>query len=72
MAETGHMVCGERVYSQSRRGVPKDESRAPRVMLHAADLGFVHPVSGEQLAFTSPLPADMRKVLADLRKRFPT
>ena len=72
MAETGHMVCGERVYCQTRRGGAKDESRVPRVMLHAADLGFVHPVSGEQLAFTSPLPADMRKVLADLRKRFPT
>lgn len=72
MAETGHMVCGERVYTQSRRGAAKDESRAPRVMLHAADLGFVHPVSGAELRFTSPLPADMRKVLADLRKRFPT
>ncbi len=72
MAETGHMVCGERVYTQSRRGAPKDESRAPRVMLHAADLGFVHPVSGVELRFTSPLPADIRKVLADLRKRFPT
>ena len=72
MAETGHMVCGERVYTQSRRGTPKDESRAPRVMLHAADLGFVHPVSGAELRFTSPLPADIRRVLADLRKRFPT
>ena len=72
MAETGHMVCGERVYTQSRRGAAKDESRAPRVMLHAADLGFVHPVSGDELRFTSPLPADIRKVLADLRKRFPT
>ena len=71
MAESGHPVCGERVYSAPRRLVVQDESRAPRVMLHAADLGFVHPVSGAKLEFTSPLPADMRKVLADLRKRFP-
>jgi 23S rRNA pseudouridine1911/1915/1917 synthase len=72
MSETGHPVCGERVYVPTRRGGPKDESRAPRVMLHAADLGFVHPVSGDSLRFTSPLPDDMRKVLVDLRKRFPS
>ncbi|MFM1903699.1 MAG: hypothetical protein RLZZ440_1599 [Planctomycetota bacterium] len=72
MSETGHPICGERVYLPTRRGSLKDESRAPRVMLHAADLGFVHPVSGDSLQFTSPLPDDMRKVLADLRKRFPS
>ena len=68
MAETGHPVCGERVYSAPRKLLVKDESRAPRVMLHAAELGFVHPVSGDELRFTSPLPADIRKVLAALRK----
>ena len=79
MCESGHSVCGERVYlqarrsnaSQSRRGGAVDESRALRVMLHAAELGFVHPVTGDPLTFTSPLPADMRRVLAELRKRFP-
>jgi 23S rRNA pseudouridine1911/1915/1917 synthase len=70
MAETGHPVCGERVYSAPRKLAVKDESRAPRVMLHAAELGFVHPVSGEELRFTSPLPADIRKVLAALRKAY--
>jgi len=70
MAETGHVVCGERVYKPTRRGTPPDESRAPRVMLHAAELGFVHPVSGEELRFTSPLPADILKVLAALRKAY--
>jgi 23S rRNA pseudouridine1911/1915/1917 synthase len=80
MAETGHPVCGERVYAAPRRTGSRDEaatvqrlldeSRAPRVMLHAAELGFVHPVSGETLRFTSPLPADMRKVLAGLRKHY--
>ncbi|MFM8413837.1 MAG: RluA family pseudouridine synthase [Planctomycetota bacterium] len=71
MAETGHPVCGERVYAPpARKGTPRDESRAPRIMLHAAELGFVHPVSGAELAFESPLPADMRQVIAGLRKRF--
>jgi len=78
MSEIGHPVCGERVYYQTRSGgghqprsgVPKDESKAPRIMLHAAELGFVHPESGEELRFESPLPADIRRVLAALRKRF--
>ena len=39
-------------------------------MLHAAELGFVHPVSGETLRFSSPLPADMLRVLAWLRKDY--
>ena len=78
MAESGHPVCGERVYLQQRSGGghqprsggAKDESQAPRVMLHAAELGFVHPESGAELRFESPLPADIRRVLAALRKRF--
>jgi 23S rRNA pseudouridine1911/1915/1917 synthase len=70
MAESGHPVCGERVYFPTRRGGAKDESKAPRVMLHAAELGLVHPESGEELRFESPVPADMRQVLAALRKRF--
>jgi 23S rRNA pseudouridine1911/1915/1917 synthase len=70
MSETGHPVCGEPVYAQTRKGNAKDESKAPRTMLHAAELGFVHPVTGDELRFESPLPADMRKLLADLRKRF--
>jgi 23S rRNA pseudouridine1911/1915/1917 synthase len=72
MSESGQMVCGDRVYASSRRDGLQDESAAPRVMLHAAELGFVHPVTGEELRFTSPLPADMRKVIADLRKRYAT
>ncbi|MFM9057589.1 MAG: RluA family pseudouridine synthase [Planctomycetaceae bacterium] len=68
MSERGHPVCGERVYVQMRRHAPRDESRAPRVMLHAAELGFVHPVTGQELLFESPLPRDIRDVLARLRK----
>ena len=60
MAETGHPVCGERVYSAPRHFEIVDESQAPRVMLHAAELGFVHPETGEELRFESPLPADMQ------------
>ena len=69
MAETGHVVCGERVYAPPRHCEAKDESNAPRVALHAAELGFVHPVSGADLRFSSPLPADILKVIRDLQKR---
>jgi 23S rRNA pseudouridine1911/1915/1917 synthase len=68
MAESGHAVCGERVYGQPRKGKKRDAAAAPRVMLHAAELGFVHPVTGAELRFTSPLPADIRAVLAGLRR----
>ncbi|NDC53553.1 MAG: RluA family pseudouridine synthase [Planctomycetia bacterium] len=67
MAETGHPVCGERVYAAPRKLKVVDDSQAPRVMLHAAELGFVHPETGEELRFESPLPADMKRVLAALR-----
>jgi 23S rRNA pseudouridine1911/1915/1917 synthase len=69
MAETGHPVCGERVYSAPRHLKVTDDSAAPRVMLHAAELGFVHPETGELIRFESPIPADMKKTLASLRSR---
>jgi len=38
----------------------------PRQALHAATLGFVHPVTGETLKFEAPLPQDMRDLLTAL------
>jgi 23S rRNA pseudouridine1911/1915/1917 synthase len=63
LAESGHPVCGERVYSAPPGSGAVDRSGAPRVALHAAELGFVHPVSGEQLHYSSPLPADLRRLI---------
>jgi 23S rRNA pseudouridine1911/1915/1917 synthase len=40
-----------------------DRSRAPRVALHAAELGFIHPVSGKQLHYAAPLPADLQRFI---------
>ena len=34
-----------------------------RQALHARTLGFVHPTTGEQMDFTSPLPQDMEQLL---------
>lgn len=70
LAELGHPLCGERVYRTTRFGRPKpDKSGAPRVALHAAELGFEHPITGEQLRFSMPLPKDLREFLQRLRKK---
>jgi 23S rRNA pseudouridine1911/1915/1917 synthase len=38
-----------------------------RQALHAADLGFIHPISGEALNFNAPIPFDMQHLLSALR-----
>jgi 23S rRNA pseudouridine1911/1915/1917 synthase len=63
LSEAGHPLVGERVYIRNYAG-PRLE--APRMMLHAAALGFIHPVDEEPMAFDAPLPADFERVLAAL------
>ncbi len=64
LSEAGHPLCGERTYVLSRDGHARvDDSRAPRVALHARVLGFRHPVSGESLRFESAWPKDLDKWL---------
>lgn len=65
LAEAGHPLVGETVYIRDWRGprIP-----APRPMLHAAVLGFVHPRSGKRLRFEEPAPEDFARVLARLRR----
>ena len=40
-----------------------------RQALHAAELGFRHPITDEPLSFEMPMPADMTKLLAKLRAK---
>lgn len=61
LAAAGHPVVGDGTYGGTRSAVS-----SPRPFLHAATLAFAHPVSGEMLTFESPLPADLREVLATL------
>lgn len=68
LAEQGHPLCGEKVYRQPLHGSRiEDRSGAPRVALHAAELGFQHPTTHEDLKFSMPLPPDLEKFLAHLR-----
>lgn len=64
LAERGNPLLGERVYSKHYRG---ELISAPRLMLHARELSFEHPSSGQLLSFEQPLPQDMQAVLASLR-----
>src|SRR5262249_50242675 len=68
LAELGHPVCGEKVYHQPMvKAARSDKSAAPRLALRAAELGFVHPLPGEKLQFTMPLPRDLAGLLQRLR-----
>ncbi|HEV2948009.1 MAG TPA: RluA family pseudouridine synthase [Gemmataceae bacterium] len=68
LAELGHPVCGEKVYNRKPGGPAiEDQSGAPRLVLHAAELGFVHPVTGLSLHWSMPLPPDLQSFLARLR-----
>jgi 23S rRNA pseudouridine1911/1915/1917 synthase len=68
LAELGHAVCGEDVYNRMPSGEAiRDDSGAPRLALHAKELGFRHPVTGEELHWEMPLPADLEAFVQRLR-----
>ena len=69
LAEQGHPVCGDKVYraGKSFRETIPDTSGAPRLALHATELGFVHPITGESLHFEMPLPKELAALLRRLR-----
>ena len=67
MASLGHPVIGDRTYGAgfaTKVALLPEPARSlaaafPRQALHAYLLGFEHPVSGEEIRFESPLPADI-------------
>jgi 23S rRNA pseudouridine1911/1915/1917 synthase len=73
MAHLGHAVVGDPIYSGRQwRNLRDPRHRAacrdfPRQALHAWRLAFLHPVSGERLAFEAPLPPDIQELLTVLR-----
>jgi 23S rRNA pseudouridine1911/1915/1917 synthase len=68
LAEAGHPVCGDKVYTRRPDGsVFEDKSGAPRLALHATELGFAHPVAGHPLHWTMPMPGDLAMLVERLR-----
>ncbi|HTU90730.1 MAG TPA: RluA family pseudouridine synthase [Gemmataceae bacterium] len=68
LAELGHPVCGDNVYHHLPGGgeLP-DRSQAPRLALHAVELGFAHPLTHQEMHWQMPLPPDMQAFLDRLR-----
>ncbi len=69
LSHINHPIVGDQTYG--RRSIPSHLAKPildalkgfKRQALHAALLGFIHPETGKQMEFTSPLPDDMKKLL---------
>jgi len=65
LASIGHALVGDPVYGRANprlRTILKSLDFR-RQALHAAVLGFIHPVTGDKLRFESDLPQDMRELI---------
>jgi 23S rRNA pseudouridine1911/1915/1917 synthase len=60
LAESGHPLVGEQVYIRDYTG---SVLTSARLMLHAATLGFEHPITGTRVELESPLPPDFTAVV---------
>jgi 23S rRNA pseudouridine1911/1915/1917 synthase len=68
MASIGHPLLGDPVYGRAGKTHAKllNELGFHRQALHAAELGFTHPVTSSRLSFASAVPPDMQELLAAL------
>jgi len=68
MASIGHPLVGDPVYGRSRKthGKLLKELQFHRQALHAAELGFTHPVTKRRLSFASAMPPDMQELMGAL------
>jgi 23S rRNA pseudouridine1911/1915/1917 synthase len=72
LSAIGHPVVGDPLYGGVHRRVPGDVravTHLDRPFLHAARLAFNHPSDGRKMEFTSELPADLQRVVEELRER---
>ena len=69
LAESGHPVVGDAVYSRDLRSTGGSPLPSDRLMLHATTLGFDHPITGQRWDFVAEPPSDFADMLARLRHR---
>lgn len=69
MTHIGHALLGDPHYGRPGKGLraPLKQANFERQALHAARLGFIHPITEKICDFFSPLPDDMRELLTLLR-----
>lgn len=58
----GHPIFADFLYA-GRKTQRDDRELLQRVFLHAATITFFHPLTGEQLSFTAPLPPELQRIL---------
>lgn len=70
LASIGHSLLGDPAYGRPSSAIRPILQRLSfrRQALHAAELGFVHPVTTEIVRFHSPLPEDLRALIDELRQ----
>jgi 23S rRNA pseudouridine1911/1915/1917 synthase len=69
LSALGHPVAGDDVYGEHRYAqFAKKYGKPGRYFLHAAELKFSQPRTGEPLEFRSALPEDLRALLERIRK----
>jgi 23S rRNA pseudouridine1911/1915/1917 synthase len=68
MASIGHALLGDPVYARTKQGhrAVLETLGFRRQALHAARLGFIHPVTSIALSFDSEMPADMQELFSTL------
>ncbi|WP_079729260.1 RluA family pseudouridine synthase [Novosphingobium mathurense] len=69
MSSIGHPLLGDPVYGRTPSALRPILQRLQfsRQALHAAELGFIHPVKKEKVHFVSPVPADMAALIDELQ-----
>ncbi|MBE6637939.1 MAG: RluA family pseudouridine synthase [Ruminococcaceae bacterium] len=69
MASLGHPVMGDTLYGGGKTEFEKKNAKILKEQcLHACHIGFVHPITGEQLSFDAVLPGYFEEVLKKLRR----
>ena len=76
MAEIGHPVIGDSVYSNGKKGwrsrqdeVWKNEFGVEGQCLHAKRLEFVHPITGKEMKLEAPLPKYFQNIIVQLENK---
>ena len=69
-ASIGHPLLGDPLYGKTPKPLKTIllQQRFARQALHAAELGFLHPILGETLRFCADLPADMQELIDELTR----
>ncbi|WP_086616597.1 RluA family pseudouridine synthase [Erythrobacter tepidarius] len=70
LASIGHPLVGDPVYGRTPKPLRPLLERLDfaRQALHAAELGFVHPLTGQTIRLRSEMPADMAELIDQLRR----